>query len=243
MANFLEAAGWYASIFVWLYCTGIGLPPCPEEAGIGYAAWLTAVHPNVHWWWAWPAAGVAVLCADMTLYGVGRWCGSSLFEYRWVQRIIKPERRQRFEHLFHSHGTKILLTARLLPPLRTGVFVVAGALSFPFVHFVIADAIYAVFGVGLLFFCGAGLLSLLHQYVHHWLTYLVAAGVIAYLVYRYYRRLRVREVRLSTPELVTVPAPASVVEAVQDSVPPRPPEQAPEPPRPAPPELSALLKR
>lgn len=243
MANLLEAVGWYVSIFLWLYCTGIGLPPCPEEAGIGYAAWLTAVHPNVHWWWAWPAAGVGVLCADLTLYGVGRWCGPRLFEYRWVQRIIKPDRRRRFEHLFHSHGIKILLTARLLPPLRTGVFVVAGALSFSFIQFVIADAVYAVLGVGLLFFCGAGLLSLLHQYVNHWLAYVVAAAVVVYFVHRYYRKLRSREVRLSTPELVAVPAPASVIEAVQDSVPPRPPEQTPEPPTPAPPELSTLLKK
>ncbi len=243
MDTFLEAVGWYASIFLWLYCTGIGLPPFPEEGGIGYAAWLAAVHPNVHWWWAWPAAGAGVLCADMTLYGVGRWCGPHLFEYRWVKRIVKPERRLRFERLFHSHGIKILLTARLLPPLRTGVFVVAGALSFPFVRFIIADAVYAVFGVGLLFFCGAGLMSLIHQYANNWAVYLVAAGVVAYLVYHYFRRLRVREVRISTPEPVTVPTPASIVEAVQDSVPARLREQAAEPPIPAPPELSTLLKK
>lgn len=243
MASFLEAVGWYASIFLWLYCTGIGLPPFPEEGGIGYAAWLTAVHPTVHWWWAWPAAGLGIMCADMTLYGVGRWCGPRLFEYRWVNRIVKPERRLRFERLFHNHGTKILLTARLLPPLRTGVFVVAGALSFSFIRFLIADAVYAVFGVGLLFFSGAGLLSLIHRYAHHWVVYVVAVGVIAYLVYHYFRRLRAREVRISTPELVTVPAPASVVEAAQDSVPQHLPEQAEGTPTPAPPELATLLKK
>ncbi len=186
----LEAAGWYASIFLWLYFTGIGLPPFPEEGGIGYAAWLSAVHPDVHWWGAWPAAGLGILCADMTLYGIGRLCGSRLFEYRWVQRLVKPERRQRFEHLFHSHGIKILLTARLLPPLRTGIFVVAGAVSFSFVRFLIADGIYAIFGVGLFFFCGAGLVSLIHTYANHWGVYAVAAVALAYLTYRYFRRLR-----------------------------------------------------
>ncbi len=106
----------------------MGLPPCI---------------PDVHWWWAWPAVGAGVHCADMTFYRLGRWCGPRLFEYCWVQRIIKPERRRRFEHLFHSHGIKFLLTAWLLPPLRTGVFVIAGALSFPLIQFIIADAVYA----------------------------------------------------------------------------------------------------
>jgi membrane protein DedA with SNARE-associated domain len=235
------AIGWYASIFLWLFCTGVGIPPFPEEGGIGYAAWLTAVHPNVHWWGAWPAAGLGILCADMVLYTVGRVCGPRLFEYRWVRHLVKPERRQRFEHLFHENGIKILLTARLLPPLRTGIFIVAGSLSYSFARFLLADSIYAVVGVGVVFFCGAGLVGFIHTYVHHVATYIVAALVIGYLVYRYYRRLRVREIRLSTPVPVTVPAPASVLEAVQDDVPAGAPEAPPT--FTAPPELSALVKK
>ena len=50
-----EALGWYGSIFVWLLLTGIGIPPCPEEAGIIYAAGVTALHGEVKWWLAWPA--------------------------------------------------------------------------------------------------------------------------------------------------------------------------------------------
>src|SRR5438309_1308226 len=44
---------WYASIFGWLFLTGIGLPPCPEEAGILYAASVHALHPEVWWPFAW----------------------------------------------------------------------------------------------------------------------------------------------------------------------------------------------
>jgi membrane protein DedA with SNARE-associated domain len=241
--EFLDAMGWYLSIFLWLYFTGIGLPPFPEEGGIGYAAWLTAVHANVHWWAAWPAAAAGILCADLTLYSVGRLCGPRLFEYRWVQRLVKPERRQRFEHLFHSHGFKILLTARLLPPLRTGVFVVAGALSFSFLRFLLADAIYGVFGVGLLFFFGTGIMGLIHQYANHWGVYIAAAVVLGFLLYHYYRRLRAREVRISTPEPVTVPTPVSVLEAAQDAVPPHSTETAADAAVPVPREMSTLLKK
>jgi membrane protein DedA with SNARE-associated domain len=242
-SELLTALGWYASIFLWLYLTGIGLPPFPEEGGIGYAAWAAAVQPDVHWWGAWPAAGAGILCADMTLYAVGRLTGPRLFEYRWARRLIKPERRQRFENLFHTHGTKILLTARLLPPLRTGVFIMAGALSFSFLRFLLADALYAVVGVGVVFFFGAGLMGLIHTYAHEWWVWAIAAAFGVYLLVHYYRRLRQREVRISTPQvMVSVPAPASIIEAVQDSVPrPQPGEPPPEP-VPAPEPISTLLK-
>lgn len=237
----IHGLGWYLSIFLWLYFTGIGLPPFPEEGGIGYAAWLTAVQ-DLHWWWSWPATSAGIVGADATLYGIGRFFGPRLFEYRWVKRLVKPERRQRFEHLFESHGFKILLTARLLPPLRTGIFIVAGALSFSVLRFLVADLCYAVFGVGLLFFCGTGIVSLVHTYLHHWAVYLIGAAALAYLVYHYYKRLQAREVRLSTPEPVVLPAPASILEAVQDSVPSTPAGQAPPEAASAPPEIRSLVK-
>ena len=52
---------WYASIFGWLFLTGIGLPPCPEEAGILYAASVDALHPEVWWPFAWAACGLGRL--------------------------------------------------------------------------------------------------------------------------------------------------------------------------------------
>jgi membrane protein DedA with SNARE-associated domain len=237
----LQEIGWYLSIFFWLYFTGIGIPPFPEEGGIAYAAYLTAVH-DLHWWWAWPATGAGIMGADMTLYGIGRLFGPRLFEYRWVKRLVKPERRQRFESMFHSHGFKVLLTARLLPPLRTGIFIVAGAVSFSFVQFLIADTLYAIFGVGLMFFFGAGIMTLVHS-LDHWAVYGVVAVVLAYLVYHFYKRLKTREVRISAPEPITIPAPASIIEAVQDTVPARPPGEPVPEPTPAPAEITSLVKQ
>jgi membrane protein DedA with SNARE-associated domain len=184
----------YASIFLWLFFTGIGIPPCPEEAGILYAAGLTALHPEVQWWGAWPAAGGGILCADMALYGIGRWWGPRLFQFRWVNRLLKPERRQRIEGKFAEHGLKLLLMARLLPPLRTGVFVIAGAIRYPFTRFVAADAGYAVVGVGIVFFGGTGVIEAL-KHAGHWAAYVLAVVIATYALYRYYRYLKEREVR------------------------------------------------
>src|SRR5438552_1673328 len=164
-----EALGWYGSIFLWLLFTGIGVPPCPEEAGIIYAAGVTALHPDVKWWLAWPATGAGIVAADKV----------------------------------HGHGLKILLTARLLPPLRTGVFIIAGAIHYPFTRFLIADCAYAVVGVGIFFFGSAWAIELL-KYVGHWLIYVAAVLLGIYLLYHYYKHLRKRELRGTAEPPVSV---------------------------------------
>src|SRR5207248_1170366 len=207
-----EALGWYGSIFLWLFLTGIGIPPCPEEAGILYAASAHTLHPEVVGWpLAWLATGLGIVCADVVLYWVGwRW-GPRLFEYRWVQRVLSAERRQRIQHRFEQHGIKLLLLARFLPPLRTGVFLISGATRYSFPKFLFADAIYAVFGVGLFFFGGTWLVELIKR-VGHVAAYVLAVPLVGYGLYRYYRYLRARELKQAPqPPVSVLEGPAGVV--------------------------------
>jgi len=204
-----EPLGWYASIFLWLFTTGIGIPPVPEEAGILYAAGVHALHPEVRWQFAWLACGFGILCADCFLYGIGRWWGPRLFRYAWVRRIIDDQRRMRIEAKIHTHGIKLLLLARFLPPLRTGVFLISGASRFRFVKFLIADAVYCVVGVGLLFFGGTGLLTLIKR-VGHDAVWFVALPIIGYGLFRYYRHLKRREVTPTLP-VSAIAAPSGTV--------------------------------
>lgn len=215
-----EALYWYGSIWTVLFLTGIGLPPVPEEAGILYAAGLNALHSEVHWWGAWPAAGLGIMCADCLLYGMGRKIGPRLFEYRWVQRVLSTERRQRLEGKIHEHGMKLLIMARFLPPLRTGVFLISGAARYPFAKFLIADLIYCTAGVGIFFFGGAWLLDLLKQ-AGHAAVWFVAVPAIGYGLYRYYKYLKRREVGPASPVVAAVePAatnPAGAVPAMREA--------------------------
>jgi membrane protein DedA with SNARE-associated domain len=191
--------GWYASIYFWMLFTGVGIPPVPEEAGILYAAGVTSLHPGVHWWLAWPVTSLGIVSADVALYGIGRLWGQRLFQTRWVKWLLPPERRQRIEGRFHEHGVKILTAARLLPPLRSGVFLIAGTIHFSFVRFLVADLLVAGIGVGILFFSGKWLIDVIGR-ATHWLIYVAAAAVILYLLYRYYRYLRQQEIRLVTQQ-------------------------------------------
>ncbi len=187
----------YGSIYVWMLFTGIGLPPVPEEAGILYAAGLSS-HTDVWWPVAWLLTSLGILSADLVLYGVGRKWGLKLFELKWVQRFLKKERRQRLESRFHEHGFKLLVLARFLPPLRTGVFLIAGASKYPLWKFVLADVIYGVVGVGLFFLFGSfmiGMLDTIHKYLNFknpWI-YIVGIPIILAVLWRYFKYQSVRE--------------------------------------------------
>jgi membrane protein DedA with SNARE-associated domain len=203
---------WYASIFAWLFFTGIGLPPCPEEAGILYAAGVGALHPEVWWALAWAACGLGIVAADSVLYGVGRKWGAKLFKYRWVQKVISEERRLRLEGHFAKHGMKMLLMARFLPPLRTGVFLIAGATRYSYLKFLIADLIYAVVGVGAFFFCGAWIVALLSRF-ESTAIFVVALAVVLYGLYMYYKLLRRRESRWPMPPVSVLQGPEGTAPA------------------------------
>jgi membrane protein DedA with SNARE-associated domain len=215
-----ESLGWYASIFAALFFTGIGIPPVPEEAGILYAASLRALHPEaVGWVGAWLACASGILAADCVLYGTGRKWGPQLFEYRWVQKVMSAERRARIERRFEQHGMKILVLARFLPPLRLGVFLISGASKYPFWKFVVADAIYLVFGVGAFLFAGTWLVELV-KWASHWAAYVIAVPLVLYGLYRYYRYLKDRELKAAGIDAGKTPAPpVSILQGPEGAVP------------------------
>ena len=80
----------------------------------------------------------------------------------------------------------------LIPVTVAGVFLIAGATRYSFLKFLIADLVYAVFGVGLFFFFGTWIVALVARF-ESTAIFIVAALVMCYGLYRYYRLLRRRE--------------------------------------------------
>jgi membrane protein DedA with SNARE-associated domain len=145
----------YLGVFLGIIATGLGFP-MPEEVPVVLGGVLVG-HPGsgLRWWIMLPTAIVGVIVGDGFLYGIGRLWGPRLIEYRWVKRhLLQPERLERIQRNFHKYGIKILLFARLTPGVRAPIFVTAGITRIPLVRFLIADGIYAVPGVSLLFFLG-----------------------------------------------------------------------------------------
>lgn len=213
MEDILRSWG-YLGIFLGIIATGIGFP-MPEELPIVIGGALSAGFDDgegkaqILWWLMLPVCIVGVVIGDGLLYGIGRLWGPRLLEYNWIKkRLLPPERRAKVERNFHEHGIKILLFARLTPGIRGTIFFTAGLTRLPLGRFILADAIYAVPGVSLLFFLGywfAGNLVNLIKDVEHVksiIVLVVILGVAGYFLYRYLRRPVVTGDPTEVPKLV-----------------------------------------
>ncbi len=194
----------YVAIVGTLLFTGVGIPPIPEEVAI-IAAGIASNQQEIIWWVAWPVCVLGVLSADLTLYWTGRLWGTAIFRWRLIQRILPDERRERLEEGFHRHGVKILLSGRLLPGFRTGVFLTAGSMRYPFIRFLLVDGLTAVLSVGLVFFGSYFLtesFTLLLGNVDQarsWLVVVVLLMLAGYLIAKYWRRPTISDATQDLP--------------------------------------------
>ena len=207
MEEFLQSWG-YLGIFLGIIATGVGFP-MPEELPIVVGGGL-ASHPPPYWWLMLPVCIVGVVIGDGLLYIIGRFWGRRLLEYKWVKtRLLPPERLQSIEQNFQQHGIKILLFARLTPGVRAPIFLTAGLTRLSLARFILADAIYAVPGVSLLFALGYfftdSMVSLIMndvEQIKHIIILVVIVGVVGYFLYRFLRRPMVTGDPKDIPPLV-----------------------------------------
>jgi membrane protein DedA with SNARE-associated domain len=182
-------------------------PAVPFPASLPWAGLVHATQvqapspePRVHLLWQimLPILILGVVISDGLLYGIGRLWGPKLFETRWMKRLMPAEKRRRVEDNFGKYGVLVLLFARFLPTIRAPIFIMAGTMRLPFARFVVADSLYAIPGVSLLFFLAFWfgdqfrdlVLSAEGRFVGAVRPILVLAGlagVTAYLLYHFLR--------------------------------------------------------
>ncbi len=203
MQEFLESWG-YLGVFIGIVATGLGFP-MPEELPIVIGGAL-ANADRVYWWIMLPVCIVGVIVGDSCLYFIGRWWGPRLVEYSWVKkRLLPPDRMERIRKNFDDYGVRILLFARLTPGIRAPIFLTAGLTRLSIARFVLADGIYAIPGVSLLFFLGYWftdrMVAIVKKDVEMAKTIIILVVVLAVAGYFLYRFLR-RPVVSGTPEEV-----------------------------------------
>lgn len=138
----------------------------PDATGPAAVPWsalaLQSEHPEVwsaehyhrlplKWWIMLPVCILGVVISDGLLYGMGRFWGPRLLETRWMKRMLADHKRARIEENFQRYGVLVLLFARFLPAIRSPIFIMAGVTRVSFTRFLLADGIYAIPGVTLLF--------------------------------------------------------------------------------------------
>lgn len=146
----------YVGVFTALVISAFGVP-IPEELPIVTAGVLVGKEwDNPDSWLKWyimlPVCIAGVVACDIILYFIGRQWGTRLLKRQWVQKhVLPPEKKEKIERNFHDYGIAILLVARLLPGIRTPIFIMAGIMKLPFRKFLLADGLYAIPGVNLFF--------------------------------------------------------------------------------------------
>lgn len=182
-----------------LVAAGVGFP-IPEAGPVVFAGGWVGAHPGIGLlgWLLLPVCILGIVIADMILYSIGRLYGPRLLDHRFFSRLVPAHKRERIEQNFHKYGMKILLFARLLPSIPSLVSITAGTMRVPLRRFVIADIIYAIPGIGLLFtlafWFGTQIQQLVEnadKKVHEAKPYLVIAGILViggYLIYHFLRR-------------------------------------------------------
>ncbi len=146
----------YAGVFGALVISAFGVP-IPEEVPIitgGVLVGNAWDNPDsgLYWWIMLPVCILGVVSCDLILYLIGRQWGTRLLKKKWVQNhLFSPEKQKQTAQHFHDYGIMTLLIARLLPGVRTWVFITSGAIRLPFRKFILADGLYAIPGVNLLF--------------------------------------------------------------------------------------------
>jgi membrane protein DedA with SNARE-associated domain len=193
MQPFIDNWG-HLGVFLAILATGLGFP-MPEELPIVLGGAM-ATSGKVHIWTMLPVCIIGVIIGDSFLYLIGRFWGAKLVELPFIRKnLLTPERLAKISENFKEYGVKILLFARLTPGIRAPIFLTAGITKLPITYFLIADGIYAIPGVSLLFFLGywftdtiIELIDAESRYVKPIIVLVVIAGVGLYFVYRFWRK-------------------------------------------------------
>lgn len=200
MEDLGELLAWLVGTFTALVAAGIPGVPIPEAVPVTAAGvWLGAhTEIGILGWILLPVCILGIVIADSLLYCIGRFFGARLLNFRMFAKLLAPERRSQVEENFHKYGMMALLFARLMPSLPSVVSITAGTMRVPYWRFVLADTVYAIPGIGLLFFLafwfGAKIMKVVENAnarVHEFQPYIILAVIAAiagYFIYHFYRR-------------------------------------------------------
>jgi membrane protein DedA with SNARE-associated domain len=165
--------------------------PVPSEVIMLFAGYLVSIHHMSLT--AAVAAGVAGnIVGSWIAWGVGRSGGRVLLERHGRYLHITPERLDMADRWFERRGERIVLISRCLPIIRTFISLPAGIARMPFWRFTLYTALGCVPWVLALTLLGVQVGSNWDQWHKRleFLDYLVAAVIIAGILYLIVRRRR-----------------------------------------------------
>ncbi len=191
----------YGGIFLLLILGEIGFP-FPEDATLSLSGFLTA-HEVIKPLPAFFVVYFGLLITDFLLYLAGKKYGRSIVEHKRFHKIISPDRLSKLEEKFKKWGGLVVFLGRHIWGIRAQVFLAAGVMKISATKFLTADAMSALFSIGLwggVGYLGGNSLQILKKDVTRIehigvvvLMFLALAGII----FRYFRNNRKSKTKIS----------------------------------------------
>jgi membrane protein DedA with SNARE-associated domain len=178
----------YLGIIALLVLGGLGLP-VPEEAPIILAAILSR-KGTLYGPLAFGACVAGVLLGDFLVYGLGYYYGERVLSFRFTRKFLTKARETQIKGYFERHGLKILVLGRFAVGFRTAAYLTAGILRHPPLRLLLTDLVAVSLSTPLMFALGW---AFAHQIeagireVQHYIALILAAGIVGWIAYRYYK--------------------------------------------------------
>jgi membrane protein DedA with SNARE-associated domain len=182
----------YFGPFMILLLAGCGLP-VPEEVTMTGSGFLV-FRGEVDFLAIVATCYVATLLGDSIPFWLGRRYGMSALRFRWIARVVHPERMALLEQRFERHGNWAVFTCRFLPGVRLPGWFMAGTLGMSYPRFLLLDGSAALimtpFWVALGRAAGEHIdrLEQTVQDLHQWLGFGVLASIVTLTIWSMVRR-------------------------------------------------------
>lgn len=178
----------YAAVFLVLVICGFGIP-IPEDVTLVAGGVIAGLgHANAHVMFAVGMAGV--LIGDSLMFILGRLYGNRILKFRFVQRILTPERYAQVQDKFARYGNRVLFVGRFLPGLRAPIFLTAGISgNISALKFLLMDTMAALISVPFWIYLGEygaenvdWLMHTVHQFQTGFYVFIIiGAGILLYI--------------------------------------------------------------
>jgi len=126
-------------------------------------------------------------------YWIGRLLGPKLYDIKWFNRFLNPERIQRLHYYYEKFGIWTFIVGRFIPGgVRNGLFMTAGLGKMSFPKFIMRDGFACLISASIIFYAGYSFGENYHMIVETFHTYqkiaitflLLTALILAILYYR-----------------------------------------------------------
>jgi len=187
----------YAGIFVLMALESM-IAPIPSELVMPFAGFLifTGHFDTV---WVLAASTLGSIAGSLLSYGMGVLGEPAVLRYgRYL--FLNPHHLEWTKRFFARYGSVTIFVSRFIPVVRHLISIPAGLARMPLAPFVLYTAAGAFLWNGFLTYCGIRLKEnwrLIQQYTHV-LDYLVAACLVAALVYFVWKFREARRNGLTT---------------------------------------------